>query len=332
MGISSWDQPGQRPRGLEVLGMMSSRVAQSPACRMEARDISQFGLPYFPLAVRTLGGLSNDAQRRLVSLLCLALSLQDSSRSRKQRLELMDLRLPAFRALDAGAVLMEAWLIRKGEHAQRRRWAGESGSLSANPLQAQSPPCLTHHHALLCLMPRAIPQHHWVWPAWLLLEWEGMLGDVRWGMNLETGLSSLPSPGGSLIPSWESPKGRAGPLESPGPRSPPLPRIVLAPEQSQGGHLIPAMAGGGGSWLSPRPFDWAAGQEGAVAIAYTALEWQEARDRRSGHCIWGGGLGSRRESLRSEACSELSIRGGWAPPKVSWRSVWLDAWLPCGAH
>lgn len=77
----------------------------------------------------------------------------------------------------------------------------------------------------------------------------------------------------------ESPKGRASPLESPGPRSPPLPQIVLAPEQSLGGHLIPAC---GGSWLSPQPFDWAAvmreretaggeGQEGAAAIAYTAV-------------------------------------------------------------
>lgn len=35
------------------------------------------------------------------------------------------------------------------------------------------------------------------------------------------------------------------------------PRIVLALEQSQGGHLIPAW--GGGLWLSPpRPFDWTA--------------------------------------------------------------------------
>lgn len=62
----------------------------------------------------------------------------------------------------------------------------------------------------------------------------------------------LPSSGGSISPGWsrhwlaeprESPKGRASPLELPGPRSPPLPRIVLAPEQSQGGHLIPACGG-----------------------------------------------------------------------------------------
>lgn len=28
----------------------------------------------------------------------------------------------------------------------------------------------TSSHALLRLMSRAIPQHHWVWPAWLLLD------------------------------------------------------------------------------------------------------------------------------------------------------------------
>lgn len=43
----------------------------------------------------------------------------------------------------------------------------------------------------------------------------------------------------------ESPKGRASLLGSTGPRSPPLPWIVLALEQSQGGHLIPACGGGG---------------------------------------------------------------------------------------
>lgn len=99
------------------------------------------------------------------------------------------------------------------------------------------------------------------------MEPDGAEGDVRGyevGDELGDWPPLLPSPGGSISPGWsrhwlaeprESPKGRASPLELPGPRSPPLPRIVLAPEQSQGGHLIPAC---GGSWLSPRPFDWAA--------------------------------------------------------------------------
>lgn len=58
---------------------------------------------------------------------------------------------------DAGVVLVEAWL------ADQEPRAGESESLSA---QAQCPaPC----HALLRLIP-SIPQHHWVWSAWLLWE------------------------------------------------------------------------------------------------------------------------------------------------------------------
>lgn len=119
--------------------------------------------------------------------------------------------------------------------------------------------------------------------------------------------------------------------------------------------MIPAC---GGSWLSPQPFDWAAvmgerqlggrGRKGAAAIAYTAVtapprhplqpEWQKARDRRSGHWGWGGGLGVRRECPRSEAWCELGVscqgalltRGGWAPSEVSWRSLWHVVWLPRG--
>lgn len=83
---------------------------------------------------------------------------------------------------------------------------------------------------------------------------------------------------------------------------------------------------GGGSWLSPRPFDWAAvirerqlggrGRKGAATIAYTAVtptpkplqpEWQEARFRRSRHLVWGGGLGSKKEGPRSEDWSECGM-------------------------
>lgn len=47
---------------------------------------------------------------------------------------------------DAGAVLTEAWLIRKGGHAQGSGRAGESDSLDAPR------PCVHPCHALLRLM------------------------------------------------------------------------------------------------------------------------------------------------------------------------------------
>lgn len=114
-----------------------------------------------------------------------------------------------------------------------------------------------------------------------------ILRDVRWGIKLrwdpplsliQVGSQALAGPDTLACRDKGIPKGWASLLELPSPRSPPLPRIVLAPEQSQGGHLIPAC---GGSWLSPRPFDWAAvmgerqlggrGRKGAATIAYTAV-------------------------------------------------------------
>ena len=182
-------------------------------------------------------------------------------------------------------------------------------------------------------------------------------------MNLETGTSSLfPAQVGlqalvgldTLASRAEGiPRGAGQSTELPGPRSPPLPRIVLAPEQSQGGHLIPAC---GGSWLSPRPFDWAAvmrerqlrgrgrkGQPPSLTQLSPPPPPPPAGVAGSqGQKEWAlnvvGGLESRRERLRSEAWSKLGMfcqgalltRGGWAPPEVSWRSVRLDARLPCG--
>lgn len=58
------------------------------------------------------------------------------------------------------------------------------------------------------------------------------------------------------------------------------------------------------------------GRKGAATIAYTAVtpppqplqpEWQEARFRRSRHLVWGGGLRSRMEGLRSGAWSNYRM-------------------------
>lgn len=142
----------------------------------------------------------------------------------------------------------------------------------------------------------------------------------------------------------ESPKGRASLLELPGPRSPPLSWIVLAPEQSQGGHLIPAC---GGSWLSPQPFDWAAvmrerqlGGRGRKGASHHRLHschplphphpapsslsgrnpGTEGVGTGSGEGAWGAG-----GTPKVRGWSELGVfcqgalltRAGWAPSEVS---------------
>jgi hypothetical protein len=93
---------------------------------------------------------------------------------------------------------------------------------------------------------------------------EGVFGGCEMGVKLETGSprfstaqvspQALAGPDTGQQSRGNPPRGRPVYL-TPGPRSPPLPRIVLAPEQSQSGHLIPVCRG---SWLSPQPFDWAA--------------------------------------------------------------------------
>jgi hypothetical protein len=154
---------------------------------------------------------------------------------------------------------------------------------------------------------------------------------MRSGVKLETGFSpTFPSPGGSTVSRGPDtlgsraegiPQGAGQSTWFNWPREP-FPPLDCSPTRTKPERTLDPCVWGG-SWLSPQPFDWAAvmgerqlggrGRKGAATIAYTAVTphpqplqpgWQEARFRRSRHLVWGRGLRSKTEGLRSEAWSD----------------------------